>query len=108
MNLQVPKADVTLQNGTWLMVQARDGVYMQHAGQLDLSHDVILYREDGTTMTSDTADVDLKQGAAASSSQTHAEGPFGTLDAPGFSLVDKGAVVQFPGPAHMVLNGARR
>ncbi len=108
VNLKAPKADVTLQNGTWLMVRSRDGVYMQHAGQLDLSHDVWLYRGDGTTMTSETADIDLKQGAAASNTQTHAEGPFGTLDAPGFALVDKGAVVQFPGPARMVLNGGGR
>ena len=108
VNLTAPKADVTLQNGTWLMVQSRDGVYMQHAGQLDLSHDVLLYRQDGTTMTSQTADVDLRQGAASSDQPTHAEGPFGVLDAPGFALVDKGAVVQFPGPAHLLLNGAVR
>ena len=42
-----------------------------------------------------------------SSDRTHAEGPFGTLDAQGFVLVDKGAVIQFQGPAHMVLNGGR-
>jgi lipopolysaccharide export system protein LptC len=48
--------------------------------------------------------MDLKSGAAASSQPVHAEGPFGTLDAQGFALVDKGAVVQFTGPARLVLN----
>ena len=105
VNLVAPKGDVVLQNGTWLMLQGREGVYMQHIGQLDLSGDVTMYRQDGTVMTSDTADVDLKQDSASSNDRTHAEGPFGTLDAQGFTLVDKGAVIQFQGPAHLLLNG---
>ncbi len=105
IDLVAPKGDVVMQNGAWLMLEGRDGVYMQHTGQLDLSGDVTLYRQDGTVMTSDTADVDLRQDSAASNDRTHAEGPFGTLDAQGFVLVDKGAVIQFQGPAHMVLNG---
>lgn len=107
VDLVAPKGDVVMQNGAWLMLQGRDGVYMQHTGQLDLSGDVTLYRQDGTVMTSDTADIDLRQNSAASNDRTHAEGPFGTLDAQGFVLVDKGAVIQFQGPAHMVLNGGR-
>lgn len=104
IDLTAPKGDATLQNGTWLMVQSKDGVYMQHAGLLDLFGDVVLYRQDGTTMTSQTSEIDLKQGAATSSVATHAEGPFGTLDATGYTLVDKGAVIQFQGPATLVLN----
>ncbi len=104
IDLTNPKGDATLQNGTWLMVQSKEGVYIQHAGLLDLSKDVVLYRQDGTTMTSDTSAIDLKQGAASSAVATHAEGPFGTLDAAGYTLVDKGAVVQFQGPATLVLN----
>lgn len=105
VNLQDPKGDVTAQDGTWFMVRSKTGVFMQHINQLDLSGDVVLYRQDGTTLASDTATLDLKAGVAASSHQTHAEGPFGQLDAQGFALVDKGAVVQFTGPARLVLNG---
>lgn len=105
VNLAAPIGDVTLANGTWLNVRADKGVFLQHKNLLDLADAVTLYRQDGTTMTSDTATLDLKQGAAASSDFTHAEGPFGTLDAQGFTLVDKGAVIQFHGPAHLVLNG---
>jgi lipopolysaccharide export system protein LptC len=50
--------------------------------------------------------MNLKQGAATSNDYTHAEGPFGTLDAEGFTLVDRGGVIQFHGPAKLVLNGA--
>jgi lipopolysaccharide export system protein LptC len=106
INLTVPKGDMLLQNGTWLMVQSKLGVYLQHTKQLDLSQDVTLYRDDGTTLVTASASVDLLNGAAASSEPTHAEGPFGTLDAQGFTLTDKGAAIQFIGPAHLVLNGA--
>jgi len=108
VKLNAPKGDMILPNGVWLMVQSHDGVFIQRANLLDLSGDVILYRQDGTTMTSATASLDLKQGAATSNDYTHAEGPFGTLDAEGFTLVDKGDVVQFRGPARLVLNGAQR
>lgn len=106
INLTSPKGDITMQDGSWLMVHAKDGVFMQHASALDLSHDVTLYRDDGTTMVTASASVDLKSGAAAGGEPVHAEGPFGVLDAQGFALVDKGAIVQFTGPAHLLLNGA--
>jgi lipopolysaccharide export system protein LptC len=106
INLTTLKADITLTDGTWLMLQSKHGVFLQRSNQLDLSQDVVLYRDDGTTMTTASASVDLKNGAAAGAEPTHAEGPFGTLDAQGFTLTDKGTTIQFAGPAHLVLNGS--
>lgn len=102
-----PKGDIVTESGTWVMVQARAGVYIQHLSLMDLSSDVTLYREDGTVLQTDTAALDLKRGAATSSDKTHAQGPFGTLDAQGFTLMDKGAVIQFDGASHAVLNAAQ-
>lgn len=106
INLTSPKGDITLQDGTWLMLEAKHGVFSQHSDTLDLSHDVTLYRDDGTTMKSASASVDLKNSAAASGDPVHASGPFGTLEAQGFTLLDKGTIIQFTGPTHLVLNGA--
>jgi len=108
VNLTAPQGDVSLSNGSWLLVHARQGVYLQHSGQLDLSGNATLYRDDGTTLRSASASVDLRRGAAASSETVNAEGPFGTLDATGFALVDKGGMVQFAGPARMILNNRRQ
>ncbi len=105
IDLTEPKGDLVTESGSWVMVQGREGVYIQRAGQLDLSHDVTLYRDDGTAMRTQSAAVDVRQGAAASSEMTHAEGPFGVLDAQGFTLVDKGAAIQFHGPAKLTLSG---
>ena len=107
INLTQPMGDMTLESGNWLMVQSRRGVYLQRIGSLDLSEDVQIYRDDGTTLATAAATVDLKAGAAASAEMVHAEGPFGTLDAQGFAVVDKGAVIQFTGPGRLVLNAAR-
>lgn len=108
VNLSEPKGDLSPDGGGWFMVQSHEGTYIQHSGQLDLSHDVVLYRDDGTLMQTQSAAIDVKNAAAASSDRTHAEGPFGVLDAQGFTLTEKGAVVQFHGPARLVLNGATR
>lgn len=105
--LHFPRGDINLRGGAWVQVRSLDGVYVQKSDQLDLSHHVLLYRQDGTVMTSEAATADLKQGALTSSLYTHAEGPWGTLDAEGFTLVDKGGIVQFHGPAKAVLNGGR-
>jgi lipopolysaccharide export system protein LptC len=101
-----PKADMTQDSGTWLMVQARTGVYLPKNSQLDLSGEVTLYREDGLMVTSDAATLDLRDGAATSAARVHAEGPFGTLDAQGFAVLDKGTAMQFSGPGRLVMNGS--
>ena len=106
VGLTMPKGDITLENGTWLMLTSKEGTFVQHANQLDLVKDVTLYRDDGTTMHTASASIDIKAGAAAGSEPVHAEGPFGTLDASGFAITESGAAVDFSGPAHLVLNGA--
>lgn len=105
VDLTTPNADMTMENGTWINVKSKQGVYMRKAQQLDLFDDVVLYRDDGTTMTTSSASVDMKDGAASGAQATHVEGPFGTLDAAGFTTTDKGAAIQFWGPAHVLLNG---
>ncbi len=108
VDMTAPVGDLSLQSGGWAMAEGDTGVYMQKGGQLDLSGNVQLYRDDGTVLQTDAASVDTKEGAAASAERTHVEGPFGTLDAQGFSLVDRGNVVHFNGPGRMVLNGGRK
>jgi lipopolysaccharide export system protein LptC len=106
VELTMPIADLTERDGSWLMLRARHGTYLQKLDQLDLLNDVVLYRDDGLTMETASAAIDLRNGAAASGVTVHVEGPFGTLDAQGFTLVDKGTAVQFTGPARLVMNGA--
>jgi len=105
IDLSDVKADLGGAAPGWLMIEANKGVYNQHRGQLDLAGDVKLYRDDGTTLLTDSAAIELKSGAAAGAEKVHVEGPFGQLDAQGFAFTDRGGVIQFTGPGHLVLNG---
>ena len=108
VDLVQPKGHITLQDGTWLMLQSAAGTYRQHADTLDLTQGVTLYRDDGTTMVTKSATVDLKSGAAAGTEPVHATGPFGTLDAQGgFTAVDSGQQIFFAGPASVRLNAVQ-
>lgn len=107
IDLTRPKGDITLKGGTWVMLQAKKGVYRQHENSLDLSDGVTLYRDDGTIVRSRSATIDLKGGAAAGAQPVHATGPFGKLDAAGgFTAADSGKQMFFAGPATLLLNGA--
>ncbi len=102
--LNKPVADTLLANGDWVMLKADHGIYAQHQSVLDLWGHVTLYRDDGITARTRAATLDLKVGFAAGSATISAEGPFGTLDATGFAIGDKGSMAQFTGPARLVLN----
>jgi len=108
VELTRPQGDVTQEGGAWLNLKAEHGMFMQKANMLDLWQDVVLYRDDGMTLTTASASIDIKNGSATGKVPVHIEGPFGTLDAQAFSVTDKGTAMQFTGPAHVVLNGASR
>jgi lipopolysaccharide export system protein LptC len=100
-----PQGDISLASGAWLMLKSETGLFNQKLQTLGLKGNVTLYRNDGTTVTSPDARIDLKQGDANSASPVQAAGPFGTLNAAGgFNLTDRGADVVFKGPATLTLN----
>lgn len=104
--LTQPAGDMTMKNGTWIMVQSLDGLYHAKAQHLDLSNHVVLYRDDGTTVRTSQAAIDLKASTASGHEKVNADGPFGTLDAQGFSITDRGTRMHFTGPAKLVLDGS--
>jgi lipopolysaccharide export system protein LptC len=104
--LTKPAGDITMKSGAWVMVQSLNGVYHAKAQHLDLSNHVVLYRDDGTTVRTSKAYVDLKAGTASGHQLVNADGPFGTLDAHGFAITDRGSRLHFTGPAKLVLDGS--
>lgn len=106
VDLTEPKADIFSQGGAWLMLTADRGVYASKSQMLDLSGHVVLYRDDGTFLTAPTATIDLRQGVDASRDWVHVEGPFGVLDAGSYFMSSHDGVLQFHGPARLVLNEA--
>ncbi|MCE2565963.1 LPS export ABC transporter periplasmic protein LptC [Komagataeibacter sp. FNDCF1] len=101
-------ADTLMDNGNWLYVTANEGVYIQHAQMLDLTHEVTLYRNDGTLMLTPTADIDMRHNIIVTDSWIHGEGPMGVMDVQGGMLDIHGGIMLFRGPGRMILNAAER
>jgi lipopolysaccharide export system protein LptC len=103
VRLAKPRGDVTLEAGAWVMLQAEAGLFHRDTRMLDLTGDVSVFHDSGYEVRTDAAEVDLRAGTAKGDQPVSAQGPAGTLDAVGFSLIDRGDVVVFTGPARMVL-----
>jgi lipopolysaccharide export system protein LptC len=103
IDLEVPKGDIVLNNGTWLMLSADTGVYARTAKTLDLTGGVTLFHDSGYEIRTDSAYVDLDQGTAAGDQPVHGQGPFGDLRAEGFILLDKGKVIHFTGKSKLTI-----
>jgi lipopolysaccharide export system protein LptC len=94
---------MTLEEGAWVMLQADAGLFHREARLLDLSGNVALFHDSGYEVRTEAAAVDLSAGTAQGEDPVSAQGPAGTLDAVGFTLIERGDIVVFKGPARMVL-----
>jgi lipopolysaccharide export system protein LptC len=102
-----PAADTFTKSKTWQMLQSRRGTYHMKTAKLELSDHVVLYRDDGTTITTSSSDIDLKTNTAKGHEAVNAAGPFGKLQAEGFTITDRGQVIRFTGAATLVSDPGR-
>jgi len=103
VRLAFPKADLTLADGAWVAVSAADGRYDRKAGTLTLSGGVDLFHDRGYELHTPSARVSLAEGAAEGAQPVRGQGPFGTLQAQGFRMVDKGRRLLLSGKSRLVL-----
>jgi lipopolysaccharide export system protein LptC len=107
VQLQAPRADLELNEGGWVYLEAQQGRYDRPVNRLDLAGEVTIHHDDGTQFVTPRAALDIAGGNASGDDPVAAQGPFGTLTAEGFRLYDRGQVVVFTGRARAVLEGAR-
>ena len=103
IGLELPKADITLKDGTWLVLTAENGIYARRAKTLDLAGSVNLFHDSGYEFRTEKATLDLAEGLARGDQPVKGQGPFGTLQAEGFRLLNKGRTILFTGKSKMVL-----
>lgn len=101
--LDDPMADITLDGGTWLAVQARQGRYHQITSFLTLTQDVRMFHDLGYEIKTSVMDIDIKQGTARSDAPVFGQGPAGEITARGLKVSDYGDNITFTGPAVLVL-----
>ena len=109
LDLDEPKGDLTLTDGSWVYVQSRTGRYDKPASHLDLLGDVQAYTDDGILFLTEQAAVQIDTGEISGEKPVAAQGSFGTLTATdGFKVLERGAVVHFLGKSHAVLEAEEK
>jgi len=103
VELEMPEADITLKDGTWLVLTAKTGVYSRDVNKLALVGAVNLFHDSGYEFRTSKADIDLAKGTAVSNTPVRGHGPFGTLKAEGFRVSDKGKTIYFTGKSKLVI-----
>ncbi len=107
VELEMPKADITLDDGTWLVLTAHNGVYKQVKKTLDLTGAVNVFHDSGYEFKTSKVSIDLEKGLAKGDAAVRGQGPFGELSGEGFRLIDKGKTIVFTGKSKLVIYPGR-
>ena len=103
IELDMPKADLALKDGTWLVLTAETGVYVRESRSLALKGSVNLFHDSGYEIRTAEADIDLARSFAQGVVPVEGHGPFGEIKAQGFRLEDKGKLITFRGKSRLIL-----
>jgi len=103
VELEMPKADITLEDGSWLVVTAKNGVFKRTKKTLNLIGAVNLYHDSGYEFRTTKVRIDLEKGNADGDTPIRGQGQFGDMQAEGFRLIDKGKTIIFTGKSKLVL-----
>jgi len=103
ITLELPKADITLQDGTWVALSARDGLYDRVRQTVDLVGQVSFFHDRGFELHTATAQFDLNKGTAMSRETVTGQGVFGQIESTGFDSFDQGDRIIFSGPSRLLL-----
>lgn len=103
VELELPKADITLEDGTWVALTARDGLYDRDRQTVDLVGDVSFFHDEGFELHTETASFDLDDGTATGRETVTGQGLFGQIESTGFDSFDQGDRIIFSGPTRLLL-----
>jgi len=109
VELEMPKADITTEDGSWLVLTAENGVFARDDKKLNLAGKVNLFHDAGYEFRTERAAIDLATGSASGDDPVEGQGAFGHLTATGFHLIDKGRTIYFKGKSKLTFYpGAER
>jgi lipopolysaccharide export system protein LptC len=101
----LPKADITLNDGSWVAITSESGRYEEASKMLYLKDNVNLFHDSGYEFTTSAARFDVVNDNASGDEPVHGQGPFGEIDAEGFRIIDGGDRIVFTGKARMTIFG---
>lgn len=101
LNLESPQADISLQDESWIMVTADEGVYDVDKRVLNVSGTVRLFHDSGYEFLSSKVDIDLEQNIVSGPAPITGQGPFGELEGEGFRFSKDGKSLMLTGKSRL-------
>lgn len=106
--LSSPTADMTLENGAGVMLDADAGFYLQRENAVDLTGSVDLYHDQGYEVHTSSARIELGDASVRGAEPVLAQGAFGIVEGQGFVVGERGRRIEVTGRSRAVLNAAGR
>ncbi len=103
VDLEMPKADITMRDGSWLLITAQEGIYGRDAQILDLNGNVNLFHDKGYEIVTQSVHIDLNSATAEGTAPVNGHGPIGDLKSEGFRMDNKKNIIHFTGKASLHL-----
>lgn len=103
VQLEMPKADISLGDGTWLVMTAETGIFGRAKKLLDLTGSVDLFHDSGYEFRTEKARIDLARGIASGESPISGQGPFGEIEGQGFVLDKNRKSILFTGKSRVTI-----
>lgn len=103
VTMETIKAEITLDSGAWLAMNAGSGHMNIARKQMLLEGGVDAFYEGGYEFRSDHAQVDIQNNSIFGDAPVEGQGPLGTLKADNFSVENHGQVIRFNGSVRMKL-----
>lgn len=108
VELEMPKADLGMNDGSSMMLTANSGLFDQTEKTLKLQGAVNLFHDSGYEFRTAAADVDFGSGTATGTKPVEGQGPFGQLHGEGFRITGDGKRLLFTGKSKLTIFPAAR
>ncbi|PPR14810.1 MAG: hypothetical protein CFH42_00572 [Alphaproteobacteria bacterium MarineAlpha12_Bin1] len=106
--LERPKADLVLEDGSWVALTAKDGEYEENSKNLFLVGNVSVYHEKGHELKTPKATINLDERSALGDEGVTGKGPLGSLSSEGFRIYEGGSRIIFTGKSKMIVQRGSR
>lgn len=106
--LEQPKADIVLEDGSWVALTAIDGEYEEATRYLYLVGNVNVFHDEGHEFSTPKARFNLDDRTASGDDPVDGQGPLGTLQSEGFRIFKESDRVLFTGKSKMLVYRSAR
>jgi lipopolysaccharide export system protein LptC len=103
VELQMPKADIAMTDGSWMAVTAETGVFDRDVKSLDLAGSVNLFHDQGYELNTDVLHINIQARTAESAVSVQGQGPIGDLTSEGVRVNNVTRIIVFTGKASLIL-----